>query len=122
MGCLVLGFILEIVGFCFYVDLYSTSVITLIIYDLFLVRYLKEITPYFKKNFQLDGVGWQLDNRRPISKPAPSGDIKMVPLAWAILGRPSPEFFGGAENLDGFGNSCMFELKAPDERFSVIFR
>ncbi|XP_075262683.1 beta-1-syntrophin-like isoform X1 [Convolutriloba macropyga] len=86
------------------------------------VRYLKEITPYFKKNFQLDGVGWQLDNRRPISKPAPSGDIKMVPLAWAILGRPSPEFFGGAENLDGFGNSCMFELKAPDERFSVIFR
>ena len=87
-----------------------------------LVRYLKEITPYFKKNFQLDGIGWQLDNRRPMSKPAPSGDIKMIPLAWAILGRPSNEFFGGSEGLDGLGNSSMFELKAPDERFSVIFR
>ena len=89
------------------------------------VRYLKEITPYFKKNFQLEGVGWQLDNRRPIAKPAPSGEIKIIPLAWAVLTRAGPDtlpHMGGSESMDSFGNSTIFELKSPDHRFSVVFR
>lgn len=89
------------------------------------VRYLKEITPYFKKNFQLEGVGWQLDNRRPIAKPAPSGEIKIIPLAWAVLTRAGPDtlpHMAGGEGIDNFGNSTIFELKSPDHRFSVVFR
>jgi hypothetical protein len=75
------------------------------------VKYLKEITPYFKKNSQLEGVGWALDGRRPIAKPAPSGDLKTIPLAYSILTRDTAD-------TEGLG----FELHAPDSRYQCYFR
>lgn len=101
-------------------------------YDLILVTFLKEVTPYFRKASIISEVGWELQRpflcplattsgansiqgmiSPPASRTSPRADTRYIPLQLTHLARnlkhPDPE------------NRCI-ELHSPDGIHSCILR
>lgn len=87
------------------------------------MKFLREITPFFKKTMSLADIGWDDQGNSFMSSPPTSPSTQLKGRSWSNTKKLPLKFCYVCQNLSLIDkDNCIIELHAPDGQSSCFFK